>query len=220
MLAGIGMLYLVGSVVMGQINEGGDGDGGSGDDGGVGDDGGTADGAGDDGGVAGTRVVLPGDTRALLPVASHSSGMANFASSVGHFILGLISPLAIACFLAGFGLAGLIAAYSAPWLGSLTLVPATAGGYGFAAAMKAYFRWIIKTSFVSTHATNIDLPGQLAEVNIPIPAGRVGEVTYVVKAKRLSSSAKSEGGCDLKKGTRVMITRVDNHMLYVEPCEE
>ena len=226
MFAGIGMAYLVGSVVMGQINEGGDGDASGGDDGGVGDDGGSvgddggsADSSGDDGGVSGSPAVTASDMRALLPVASHANPAVYLGSSIGHFILGLLSPLAMACFLAGFGLIGLMSAYSAPWLGCFTLIPATAAGFAFTASMKAWFRWFIKHSFVSTHANDCDLPGQLAEVNIPIRAGRIGEVTYVIKAKRLCASAKSDDGSDLKKGTRVLITRVEDHVLFVEPCE-
>jgi membrane protein implicated in regulation of membrane protease activity len=141
------------------------------------------------------------------------------ATNVGRFFLGILSPMVFSCFAAGFGLFGLLAAYTVPWLGALTLAPATVGGCASVTAMRMWFRWFIKHSAVTTNATVADLPGQMAEVNIPITAKNVGEVTYVINSKRLCASAKCRSGVELKKGAKVVIVQAQDHLLYVEPCD-
>jgi membrane protein implicated in regulation of membrane protease activity len=127
--------------------------------------------------------------------------------------------MVLSCFAVGFGMFGLLAGYVLPWLGAITLAPATFGGCASVTGMRMWFRWFIRHSAVTTNANVRELPGQLAEVNVPIAAGSVGEVTYVVKSKRLQSSAKCPSGVELKKGTKVVIVQTQDHLVYVEPCD-
>jgi membrane protein implicated in regulation of membrane protease activity len=155
----------------------------------------------------------------LLNSRKEGSVAMRLAAGIGHFVLSILSLMVLSSFAFGFGFFGLLAAYAAPWLGNLTLVPAALGGCATTTCMRMWFRWFMKHSMVTTNALVGDLPGQLAEVNIPIAGGNVGEITYVVNSKRLCSSAKCRSGVDLKKGAKVVIIQAEDHLLYVEPCD-
>jgi membrane protein implicated in regulation of membrane protease activity len=131
----------------------------------------------------------------------------------------MMSPMVLSTFLAGFGLIGLLVAIMAPWLGNFTLVPAFMAGCTTTALMRMWFRWVIKNAGVTSNAVVSELPGQLAEVSVGIAPGHVGEVTYVVQSKRLTSAAKCHSGKEIRKGTKVVIVQTNDHVLDVEPCE-
>jgi len=206
-----GCAYLVVTMFLGMA----DSDSGPGDDCGAGggDDGGA--GSGDDCGAG------SGTQTSTLGAGAHGVGPAfiSVGSGIWHLLLSLSSPMLLAFFAVGFGAIGLMVASCAPWLGELTVLPAVGGGFASAAALKLGFRWFIRVSAVSTNAEMKQLPGSLAEVEVGIPAGRTGSVSYVVNSKRFSSSAQCRSQIEIKKGCKVVIVENKDHMVYVEPCE-
>jgi membrane protein implicated in regulation of membrane protease activity len=243
--AGIGSIFMFASFIMGHHgDEGGhsghdDGGGGSdfnaGDDGGGGSDfsagddgggGGTDFNAGDDGG-GGTDFNAGdnGPNHRLVPISGRTAMMqrpvtSTFAAGFFGLVLTLLSPMTVCVYLAFFGLAGLVLAFNAPWMGYFTLIPAIAVSIGVSAAFKAMTQWMIKNTFTSTHQRESDLLGQMAEVNVPIHDGRMGEVTYVLNAKRMTATAQpARPGLDFKKGSRVLIVGSKEHIVLVEPYD-
>jgi len=60
--------------------------------------------------------------------------------------------------------------------------------------------------YSSSAATEQELIGRMAEVTVPIPAGKTGEVTYICSSKRYASPAKAKSpDQEIKKGTKVFI---------------
>lgn len=216
-------------------HEGGGHEGGGHDDGGgsdfnAGDDGGGGGSdfnAGDDGSGAGNDFNAGGDNTnyKVLPVSgrpvlAHRTPTSTFASGFFGIILTLLSPMTVCIYLAFFGLTGLVLCFNAPWLGYFTLIPSILVSIGVSAAFKAMTQWMIKNMFTSTHQKESDLLGQMAEVNVPIHDGRVGEVTYVLNAKRMTATAKpAKPGIDFKKGSKVLIVGSKEHVVFIEPYD-
>lgn len=242
--AGIGSIFVIGSFILGHIgDEGGhhhgsdDGsdfnagsdDGGGGTDFNAGDDGGSGGtdfNAGDNGGSGGTDFNAGESNYRVTPItghrvlAAHRTPANSFASGFFGIILTLLSPMTVCIYLAFFGLTGLLLAWNAPWMGYFTLIPAVAVSVAVSAAFKNMTRWMIKNMFTSTHQKESDLLGQLAEVNVPIHDGRLGEVTYVLNAKRMTATAKpAKPGIDFKKGSKVLIVGSNDHVVLIEPYD-
>lgn len=243
--AGIGSIFVIGSFLMGHLGDEGGGhdgaghdDGGgsdfnAGDDGGGGTDfnagddggGGTDFNAGDDGG-AGTDFNAGGNSNHRVvpisgrPVLTHRTATSTVTTGIFGIILTLLSPMTVCIYLAFFGLTGLVLAFNAPWLGYFTLIPAIAVSIGVSAAFKGMTQWMIKNMFTSTHQRESDLLGQMAEVNVPIHDGRMGEVTYVLNAKRMTATAQpAKPGLDFKKGSKVLIVGSKEHIVLIEPYD-
>ena len=226
--AGIGSIFVIGSFLMGHIGDEGGHDDGGGSDFNASDDGGGSDfNAGDDGGGGGSDFNA-GDNNAnyrVLPVSGrpmlvHRTPTNTFTSGFFGIILTLLSPMTVCIYLAFFGLTGLVLCFNAPWLGYFTLIPSILVSIGVSAAFKAMTQWMIKNMFTSTHQKESDLLGQMAEVNVPIHDGRVGEVTYVLNAKRMTATAKpAKPGVDFKKGSKVLIVGSKEHVVFIEPYD-
>lgn len=209
------------------FNAGDDGGGGTdfsaGDDGG----GGTDFSAGDDGG-AGTDFNAGGNgtNHRVVPISGRpvlgqrTAVSSTVAMGLFGLLLTLLSPMTVCIYLAFFGLTGLVLAFSAPWMGYFTLIPSIAVSVGVSAAFKAMTQWMIKNMTTSTHQRESDLLGQMAEVNVPIHDGRMGEVTYVLNAKRMTASAQpAKAGVDFKKGSKVLIVGSKEHVVLIEPYD-
>ncbi len=209
------------------FNAGDDGGGGTdfsaGDDGG----GGTDFSAGDDGG-AGTDFNSGGNgtNHRVVPISGRpvlgqrTAVSSTVAMGLFGLLLTLLSPMTVCIYLAFFGLTGLVLAFNAPWMGYFTLIPSIAVSVGVSAAFKAMTQWMIKNMTTSTHQRESDLLGQMAEVNVPIHDGRMGEVTYVLNAKRMTASAQpAKPGVDFKKGSKVLIVGSKEHVVLIEPYD-
>jgi len=140
-----------------------------------------------------------------------------FQSKVGKFLLSLLSPMSLAIFLAFFGLAGYVTGYIMPWLNLFTLIPAVLAGLAMINIFKAGIRAMIRYGTSSTHIRTDDIIGHIAEVLVPIPENRPGEVTYIIQSKIYNSAARSKPGIAINKGTKVMIVETDGPTVYVEP---
>lgn len=231
------------NLLMGNLSDGGDdggGGGGGGDDlggsggspdGGVHDFGGSdgaGDGAGSDdfgGGSTGGKLFTPSIARATFFGAGHRHAVSmnstpiipRLSARIGSFILGLLSPMSIAMLLTFFGVFGLLFERLMPWLGIFTLIPATLISMGISNVFKYAVRWLIVHGNVSTEAKIEDTIGQVGEIITPIHSGRAGEVTYVIGSKRYHSAAKpSKEGIEFKRGSKVLITEIKDHVVYVD----
>ena len=243
----VGGAFIAINVFMGNLSDGGDdGGGGGGDDlaGGGGDsaggghdfgasdgDGGAgADGGGDDFGGGGNNLKLltPNIARVNFFHGTHhqSSGsmhtapiVGGLSARIGSFLLGLLSPMAIAMFLTFFGLFGMLFERLTPWLGFFTLIPAILISMAISNLFKFAVRWLIVHGNVSTEAKSEDSIGQVGEIITPIKAGRPGEVTYVVGSKRYHATAiPCKEGLEFKRGSKVIITDIKAHAVFVDEC--
>lgn len=121
-------------------------------------------------------------------------------------ILSALNPTIITTFLAFFGLTGLFFVLTFPALGYVTLAPAFIGGCIAVKVVTTVMNAMFARMYSSSAATEQELIGRMAEVTVPIPAGRTGEVTYVVSSKRYASPAKAKSPeQEIKKGTKVFI---------------
>ena len=59
--------------------------------------------------------------------------------------------------------------------------------------------------------------GLTAEVTVPIPEAGMGEIAYVCRGARFSSSARSCNGSGIGRHETVRIVRQVGNTLYVEP---
>ncbi|CAN5732490.1 hypothetical protein BH10CYA1_BH10CYA1_50840 [soil metagenome] len=129
-------------------------------------------------------------------------------------LLSALNPTIITTFLAFFGLTGLFFISSFPILGYATLAPAFIGGFVAIKVVTTVMNAAFSRMYSSSAATEQELIGRMAEVTVPIPAGRTGEVTYIVSSKRYASPAKAKlPEQEIKKGTKVYIC--DHHPSYV-----
>ncbi len=138
----------------------------------------------------------------------------------GHFDAGHLHPLSgtvIATFVTGFGGGGVIAHYLLQWalLGSLGL--ATACGLGLAGAAFLILDLIFSQTQAGSEFAMNELVGREAEVVTAIPAGGVGEVSYVVRGQREVSPARTVGARALTKGSLVVIDVVTGNTVHVRP---
>jgi membrane protein implicated in regulation of membrane protease activity len=131
-----------------------------------------------------------------------------------------LSPIVIASFLASFGAFGIIGRM---WIG--LAAPASAlfavgCGLAVAAVMFTIVVKIFVASEGSSHAMLSDLMGREAEVITPIPERGIGEVAYIARGSRYTSSAKSRSGQEIGRGSAVRIVQIAGGVVYVEPLEQ
>src|SRR5262249_22379507 len=116
-------------------------------------------------------------------------------------LLSFFNPMMIASFMAFFGLGGMFALVTLPALGILSLGPAVVSGYIVMQLITFAVHFMINKMDVSSAARVQDLIGHMAEISVPITAGRTGEILYIVEAKRYTSSAKGvDPSVEYKKG--------------------
>lgn len=248
---GVGFVYLVGTAALGFMNQQGDSGGDSGDAGSAdagemgGADAGEMGGAdaGDVGSVdAGDVGSADGgdfgsadggdfgsaEIRQVAHAGRHN--LANVRTGVikrkrldiGLLILKLISPYTITCFGFFFGLAGLITLKYLPFLGPLTLLPATISGVIGYNIMTALMNSLADSLYASSNYHEETIIGHKAEISIPIEPGRVGEIIYL--AGKVRSTASARGADPTKsfaKGSKVMIAnRQEDGVFLVESWTE
>jgi membrane protein implicated in regulation of membrane protease activity len=230
----LGVGFVMFNFITGQIGDGGvDGgvavhDGGGFDSGGAaGHDFGAADSSGVGGHDAGASQGGSADgsdttrlNQVLVSTVSHTMlpGSENALSKLGQMLLGMLSPMGLAIFLAFFGLTGLFVLHTFPVVGYLSLIPAIVFSYCVSFTFKLFVRWLMKVTEVSSESKVGDLVGQVAEVNIPFNDGATGEITYVVGSKRYNSPAKPfKPGVTFTRGSKVMIVDIKDHLVLVEP---
>jgi membrane protein implicated in regulation of membrane protease activity len=138
-----------------------------------------------------------------------------------ELLLTVCNPMRVASFTMFFGLCGRLAQLFMPWLGPLTLIIAVISGFVSSNLVMAFFGFMY-TRFQSTSMSVVgDLIGHMAEVTVPVSAGKVGEITYIVESKRYTSSARAVNPAkSFNKGDKVMITNIENAVSYIEPWDD
>jgi membrane protein implicated in regulation of membrane protease activity len=138
--------------------------------------------------------------------------------SILESFLGLLNPLSIATFLTFFGLVGAIISIGFKLPAIVSLPVAAIAGWLAVHLVVGVIAWLFETMGSSSEARTEDLVGRMAEVTIPIAAGKIGEITYIIKSKRYASPARAvDPTLPLSKRTKVMISELQDHLLLVEP---
>jgi membrane protein implicated in regulation of membrane protease activity len=155
-------------------------------------------------------------TRALSKI--HGLHVELKEESLIEAILGIFNPLSIATFLTFFGLAGAIASISLHLPEIFSIPIAIFAGWVAVQVVVHSIAWLFENLGSSTEAKVADFVGRMAEVTIPIDVGKVGEVIYIINAKRYASAAKSiDPTVSFSKRSKVMIAEVRDHLIMVEP---
>ncbi len=140
---------------------------------------------------------------------------------IGFFILGLLSPMNIAIQLAFFGFGGLLVLHAYPLLGLLTLIPAVLISLGASNLFRVIVSWMVRSMESPAPLSMNDIVGMVGEVNTPIPAGHIGEITYVADAKRCHAPAKAQSATlSLKRGDKVIVTDTNEGLFIVTPWSD
>jgi membrane protein implicated in regulation of membrane protease activity len=128
----------------------------------------------------------------------------------------IFSPIIMAAFVTAFGAFGLVlteieftrrAVISAP----LALV----GALIVALVLVGVLQKVVRASDSSSESKVSSLPGCVATVISPIPAGGVGEIAYVHAGTRYTAPAREEEGLLVGNGKAVTITRIVGQQCYV-----
>jgi len=128
----------------------------------------------------------------------------------------LFSPIVMAAFVAAFGAFGLIFSQF-----EATKSPIISAGLSIvcamlvAGSMVGLLRKLVRASDSSSESQVAKLVGHAATVITPIPAGGVGEITYVQAGTRYTAPAREEAGLTVGNGSEVTITRVVGSQFYV-----
>ncbi|HEY9756921.1 MAG TPA: hypothetical protein V6C97_17275 [Oculatellaceae cyanobacterium] len=155
-------------------------------------------------------------TRALSKV--HGLHVELKEESLLEALLGLLNPLSIATFLTFFGMVGVIVSIGFKLPEIISLPIAVVAGWLAVQVVVHTIAWLFETMGSSSEARMEDLVGRMAEVTVPISAGKVGEITYIIKSKRYASPAKAiDPTQPLTKRTKVMISELQDHLMLVEP---
>lgn len=202
-IAAVGLAFVIGSFLLGQL-DGGD----SGDD--VGGDGGDAHGDAHGDGDAGDGHDHSHDHH-------HGHGTAGDPHAHHHAPspLPLFSPTALAALLIGTGLGG---AAGIEWLGLgdlLAWAAALPAGIGGWVGMAALSRAIVSLGGGGRSVNRRAFVGEEAEVTVTIPAAGLGEIVFTSQGERHSGPARDESARTWPLGSRVMVQRVDDEGIFV-----
>ncbi len=142
-------------------------------------------------------------------------------TSISRLILSVFSPMTIAVFLAFFGVAGIFALKIVPLLGIWSLIPAAIVSLLVTGQVLRAFGWMVRQMHVTSQPDTGDLIGQRADVTVPIQAGQVGEVVFVIGLSRYNKSARAlNPEAIFEQGSKVIISDIEDHVVLVEPWKE
>lgn len=163
------------------------------------------------------EVSLPGDVG--IPGAGIHIGGADVPAGgldAPDVAVSPISPITIATFVTVFGGIGVIALQFFDIDPRLSLLFATVGAIIASGLMFLFYSQILIRSQASTDVRRADLLGLEAEVTVPIGETGPGQVTYVTKAGRMTSMARSLDGSAIPRGRFVKIVRVIGVQVLVQ----
>jgi len=131
-----------------------------------------------------------------------------------------LSPVTIASFVTAFGAFGLISAGLFNVSPQASLLWAAIGALVIAAIAHFAFGYFLIAPQSSSEVTAEHVVGTTGEVITPIAAGRLGEVAFVARGGRVTTSARTTGDQSIPRGTMVTIERVVGNVAIVKPLEE
>lgn len=128
-----------------------------------------------------------------------------------------LSPITIASFVTTFGGIGVISTQFFNVDPRLSLVFATIGALLVSALMFLFYSQVLIRSQGSSEVRRGDIVGLEAEVTVPIGVSTPGQVTYITKSGRMSSTARSATGQPIARGQFVQIVRLVGPQALVRP---
>jgi membrane protein implicated in regulation of membrane protease activity len=164
------------------------------------------------------QVNLPGDVD--IPGAGiHIGGADMPAGGLDSPDVGVspLSPITIATFVTVFGGLGVITLQFFDIDPRWSLLIATVGALACSALMFLFYSQVLIRAQSTTQVQRGELVGMEAEVTVPIGAASPGQVSYVTKAGRMSSMARSLDGQPIPRGQFVKIVRVMGPQVLVQP---
>jgi hypothetical protein len=146
-------------------------------------------------------------------------GKGQGSTSAGHggggFHFPFFSPLAVSTLLASVGGYGLIGLYGFHLGDGVSLLAALPAAMITAYAI-TYAGWRLATGSRASSVIRLSsLPGSLAEVSVPIPAGGLGEVVAMVGGERYAAPAREVNGREVARGTPVKVVEMVGPTLVV-----
>jgi membrane protein implicated in regulation of membrane protease activity len=130
-----------------------------------------------------------------------------------------LSPITIASFVTSFGGIGVLATQFFGVDARISLLWATGGALAISAVMYLFYSQFLIRSQGSSEIRRADIAGLEAEVTIPIGADTPGQVTYITKSGRMSSTARSATGRPIPRGQLVQIVRIAGPQVLVRPLD-
>lgn len=147
----------------------------------------------------------------------HGHGIDAFGREFGLGRISLKSPV-VAALATAFGLTGyLLTRFSE--LGAIPrlVLAALVAGATVAGAILLVARWAVPGVQRDVIDERYVLQGHLARVTRPISATSAGEVVYEIEGRRIIADARSLDGDDVDAETDVVIERVEDGVVFVEP---
>jgi len=136
----------------------------------------------------------------------------------GHLDAGHPSPLSgtvIATFITGVGGGGSVAHFMLEWSTLPGILAATASGLVLAGAAFLILDLLFAQTQGGAEFATSETIGRDAEVITTIPKDGAGEIAYIVRGQRESSSARSVDGSSIPKGRTVVIERTTGPTAHV-----
>jgi membrane protein implicated in regulation of membrane protease activity len=130
-----------------------------------------------------------------------------------------LSPVTIASFVTSFGAFGLIATGLFGASSALSLLWATVGALIVAIIAHFAFGYFLIAPQSSSEVTASYVVGATGEVITPIAEGRLGEVAFVARGGRVTTSARAADRMTIPRGTIVRIEQVVGNVAIVRPVE-
>jgi membrane protein implicated in regulation of membrane protease activity len=131
-----------------------------------------------------------------------------------------LSPVTIASFVTAFGAFGLISAGLFNVSAQASLLWAAVGALVIAAIAHFAFGYFLIAPQSSSEVTARHVIGTTGEVITPIASGRLGEVAFVARGGRVTTSARAAGEQAIPRGTMVTIEQMVGNVAIVKPLEE
>ncbi len=128
-----------------------------------------------------------------------------------------LSPITIASFITSFGGIGVLATQFFGVSARMSLVWATGGALAISAVMYIFYSQVLIRSQGSSEIHRSDILGLEAEVMVPIGVDTPGQVSYITKSGRMSSTARSATGDPIPRGELVQIERIVGPQVLVRP---
>jgi len=128
-----------------------------------------------------------------------------------------LSPITIASFVTSFGGIGVLATQFFGVDGRISLLWATGCAVLISAVMFLFYSQVLIRSQGSSEIRRSDIVGLEAEVTVPIGMDTPGQVTYITKSGRMSSTARSATGRPIPRGQLVQIVRIAGPQALVRP---
>jgi len=135
--------------------------------------------------------------------------------SHGEVSVRSLSAVSIASFVTAFGAFGIIATQLLELSGRWSLLVAAGGGLLVGTLVQLAFSYFLLAPQGSSEVRAGDILGALGEVITPIPAGGVGEIAYVARGARVTSTARAADGSAIPRGTIVRVTQMIGPVVLV-----